>query len=215
MNQSWLFIFGPQRSGTTLVAWLLSLHPDCKIENETHLARDLWTLLGLPPNTELRWNGEGGDVKYPLLMGRLSEDESREEIVRRMCEGLAAGYPARVVGSKSPEYSAYWRILRAIFPKCRFIITSRDHQATVDSLVRQKWWTGTREEADVHVSRYETVAAEAIGHNALLVRLEELERNPEVVLHDMIEWLGLEPRIYPIDLAVDQIMLCGGRKKIA
>ena len=43
----WLFVVGPGRTGTSLVAWLLSQHPDCRIMSDTRIA--WWTTLVYTP----------------------------------------------------------------------------------------------------------------------------------------------------------------------
>lgn len=130
------FILGYPRSGTTLLARLLRLHPSVHVQWQAHLStgeddlisallnRDLKRWLDRPSN---RWVGEEG--LEPALV-RLNADF----LMERALEGVGK----RLVGDKTPSARCDLTIrrLQLIYPDARIIMIVRDGR---DALLSQRF----------------------------------------------------------------------------
>lgn len=126
------FIFGHARSGTTLLARLIRLHPDIHCNWQAHFFTREPTLYSLVADPEVkewlsarsnRWN-RGGDLS--ALVMRASSDFILESEARRLGKS--------VVGDKSPNNQLKGKsvsLLHGIYPDAKLIFIVRDGRDTV------------------------------------------------------------------------------------
>ena len=126
------FIFGHARSGTTLLARLIRLHPDIHCNWQAHFFTREPTLYSLIADPEVkewlsarsnRWN-RGGDLS--ALVMRASSDFILEREARRLGKS--------VVGDKSPNNQLKGKsvsLLHGIYPDAKLIFIVRDGRDTV------------------------------------------------------------------------------------
>ncbi len=125
------FIFGHARSGTTLLARLIRLHPDIHCNWQAHFFTRKPTLYSLIADQEVkgwlsamsnRWN-RGGDLS--ALVMRASSDFIMEREARRLGKS--------VVGDKSPNNQLKGKsvsLLHGIYPDAKLIFIVRDGRDT-------------------------------------------------------------------------------------
>ena len=170
----WAFVTGPPRSGTTMMAALLSRHPSCVILQETHFPLCFAAAFDLAVgrsegSRSISWREpyglEGQGWTLPSLLNYGHGDRGlgilRGEAVRALCWAVRAFWPKAVVfGDKSPAYCFHWPLLRFLFPDCYVIVMQRDPEECIDSLYRVGWQRGPREETRVLVERYRAAIAD-------------------------------------------------------
>lgn len=219
MNE-WLFVAGPPRSGTTLMAFLLNQHPACAVLYETHFPLHLHRIVlpgvGIKNGMcMVEWHGTESAIRerwaLPLLLspghgGRGLDLKEPEVLVRRLCEAVRSMWPpVRFFGDKSPDYCFHWSLLRELFPDCRIIEMSRDEEALVASVRRHSsGFDQMAEEAVRETLRsYRAVLSPCPG--LLTVSLEALQTEPERKVREVLEWLGLSMADYPMAAALERM----------
>ena len=192
-----VFVTGSQRSGTTWLATMLSVHPDIAGSAlESHLFD-----FGVD---RLFDNHEDQTPQRTFLRGYVSEDEL-VDLVRELCDGVlgrmhARTKPeARLIVEKTPvgsEGRALVEIERKLqcFPDARYIHIVRDREAVVDSMLRTPWLQG-RSRAECQRLWDETVEAISStlrGHPGYVeVSYEELREDPVEGSAGLFRWLGI------------------------
>ena len=128
------FIFGHPRSGTTLLARLVRLHPDVYCGWQAHFFTRSPLLSSLVSDPSIRewlsrpsnrWN-RGGDLS-PLVLRAVADFVLERE---------AVAHSARIVGDKSPNAltgGAAVQNVAQIHPDCRLIAIVRDPRDTIVS----------------------------------------------------------------------------------
>jgi hypothetical protein len=107
-----------------------------------------------------------------------------------------------VFGDKSPSYCEKWRQLKQEFPKCRFVMTSRDYEETVQSVLRQDWGCddpGAREWVHRCILSLDGI------QDALHVSLETLNEDLRQGTGLLLDWVGLDHESYPWDAALEYV----------
>lgn len=208
MDHEWLFIGGISRSGTTLMARLLSLHPEAFITAETFFALDLYWGLTCPPSgynyADFRCGVEVRTVSW--MFPRLTSYDSAEDITRAMCVGYMEHlHPeARVVGDKTPMPGAFhpidgsrrvWEDLRHLWPDCRLLFMDRDLDEAVASAKRV--WNEPEDVA--RAQALERREGQRLCPDGFRVQLEELNADPRRVMSMVLRWANLPISTYPWD----------------
>ena len=133
------FIVGHARSGTTLLARLIRLHPEVHCNWQAHFFTRKPLLKSLVNNAEMeewltrksnRWNG--GEDLSPLVM-RAAADYIMESDAKR------AGIEKHIVGDKSPNSlndGESVRLMHAVYPDAYLINIVRDGR---DTLISQRF----------------------------------------------------------------------------
>lgn len=139
--ETWVFILGAPRSGTTWTQLLLSQHPEVSTSPETHLVDGYLA----PLHERVRWEQERDMTG---LTSVLPEDELRR---------LFAEFAASVLGSvssraeegasvfveKTPQNALHLDVLLEHFPGARFLHVIRDPRDVAASmLAASRSWGG-------------------------------------------------------------------------
>lgn len=200
------FLLSAERSGSTLLRWMLDAHPEIASPGELRLGRlagDLY--LAISRTTGLR----GGEL------------ESRESIeaslvgTRRVIAGVLDEYAhsrgARLWCEKSPVNLEYLEVLAHAFPDARWICLYRDVSDVVASCEAAidgpgfpdlgRWlqrWPGEPRRALVENWAFKTAAMAKLEHRnpatTHRVRYEDLVQNPESILAAVQSFLGVSVR---------------------
>lgn len=209
--EQWIFVAGMIRSGTTLAMTLLNFHPHCRILSETGLPLNLWRAVCPPPDEASLepahaefWRD--GDERHLVLwnLTRLRLHASPEEIVRAICRAVRSLLPPfALFGDKLPDYCLHWELLRRLFPECRIVICDRDIEATVASVLRQPWNSLTPDEVRSWLLMNRSSALRC--PDALWMKLEELEADPQGEITRLLAYAGLDAKWYDWQAAIDQV----------
>ena len=212
MKRQWLFVGGIARSGTTLMARLLTLHPEGFVTAECGYPLALWWGLTMPPAgyTFAHWQGAGQEASTPWILPRLRQYDDPAEVVRAMCEGyIERLHPTvRVCGDKTPMLGALhprrdgrrvWEDLRLLWPDCKLLWMDRPLEEAIASGLRV--WPH-RKEADQRADALERLDGQRLCADALWVPLADLNARPREVLGEVLNWVGLPQAAYPWDEAL-------------
>lgn len=187
-----VFVFGMPRSGTTLVAQILSTHPDAASSGEIgRLQHEAQIFLQ-------RYFVSGG-LKQLLADSQKGEISGRVYDFLHLCE-VMAGRKAKHYVDKTPTqfYSAGY--IHLCFPKVRFINLVR-HPADIfistyqnDFQASFTYAFGQETFAHYYLQRELIIAhwKKLFGHLILDVRYEELTADPEAQVRRILDFLGLE-----------------------
>lgn len=222
-DRRWLFVIGPARHGTSLVAWLLNHHPDCVCMKDTHIVRAMSYIYQPPGFTIGRANrvafadheavARGDKPKWrgcapPYLLPR---HMSHDAFVRETCEGIrrAAGDPP-VFGDKAPAYCHMWKDLLRIFPEATIVRCTRGFDAALESWVRTSFIMplaqGPDREAQCRGLMARERAAVADCPCVREVSLEALEASAEEEITALLNAVGLPVETYDMKRAVQQVV---------
>jgi hypothetical protein len=212
------FVVGNERSGTTLLTVLLGRHSDLATTPETHF-------LSLVPRKNLGRPHGGGGSREELLhqlfasahtpdmkldRARLTERFSRypadyASLFRAMLEEYAAEHAPgkKRIGEKTPLHLLSVPTLLAWYPEARIVCIVRDGRDVVLSLLNMSWnhehrlrplcmnWLRLLKMAEGYQARY--------PEKFLLIRYEDLLDEPEKILKQVDEFLGLHFEAQQLD----------------
>ncbi len=204
-SQPWrpVFIVGAPRSGTTLIQQLLSR--EVAIGPETHFVRNHW--LRRRRYGDLRrainWTRLKRDIvaSDPFvdsgLDGSLFDTVERTypAILRRWIEGYAHHQGLALMGEKTPNHAQSLELLSSWYPGARFVHVVRDPRAVVSSSLQTPWSTNDPA-ADANVWRSYVCsvrrAQPILGSRCLTIVYEDLVANPDDLLAQLAEFVGVE-----------------------
>jgi len=189
-----VFVGGAGRSGTTLFRAMLHAHPRIHCGPEAKLVSTLCRQRSV-------WQqGMGADLAEAGVTEELL-DRSVRAFLETLLRGLAP--EGQRVAEKTPHNLLHTAYLGRLFPRARFIHVIRDGRSVAASLVRQAWIDPTTGKPlnycqDVsHAATYwrEIVMgvrqqASAVPGRYLEVRYERLVTEPEVVMREVLAFLG-------------------------
>lgn len=207
-----LFILGRPRSGTTLLRMIFEAHPNVLIPPECQFIINLsskygginfWTrqhLNSFFEDLKSQWRIEMWNLDWEKLWRNLQQYEGKHsygavcKVVYQSYESLFPKAEIRLYGDKNPGYSIYTERLRKIYPNARFIYLNRDYRdnyvslrdvhfdLSIPSLTAQKW-----------KYYYKTIikSANKLPEYYKIVRYEDLVANPEVVVKQLCEFVGI------------------------
>jgi len=214
----WIFVTGMPRSGTTLAAYLLNLHPECCVLVETgfpaHIAEALEPPIDMDDGyCSVEWRGQMLTAVTNWQLARLSSEGQAKRahlpevaaLTVAMCNAVRSFWPARLFGDKSSAYCFHWQKLRGLFPGCRIVVCDRDLEATARSVARQSWAPDCADHEQLlqRLQSYRNAIIEC--PDILRLKLETLEANPELSLTGLLEGLELATGCYDMETAVWQV----------
>ena len=199
------FVFGHPRSGTSLLTAILDRHSKIAMMPETHLIRALHDRRGSSDHERLlilawdRLRTRMGDLHFTpeaILAQFRSHPATPEGLLKALLVLWARRAGKPVVGEKTPAHLPFAdRILDAI-PGSRAILLVRDGRAVVEAMHRTTFhaetplrqlvdgWIKAAEYCDRWLTRFPS--------RAVVVRFEDLARNPDATLRQLLGWLGLD-----------------------
>ncbi len=209
MSAAPLFVLGVRRSGTTLLRVMLDRHPTVAIPDESYFIPQLADrhrgsidvasfvddLRRLP--TLRDWGVEVAEVEQRLRPGM-----TPGAAISAVYLAYAAAQGKERWGDKTPMYMQHLPTLQRLFPDARYVHLIRDgRDAAVSFLampegVVTRTWAHPRDARGFACQwRSEVLAARALGSRVgrcyLEVRYEALVAEPERVLQEICEHLGL------------------------
>lgn len=192
--RGWLFLVGCYNSGTTLLAELLSGHPDISaLPTEGHFITDQFVKdydLGLPR----MWAG-----REELF--RLTEHDQGPDPVRIKKEwGMRLDRSKPILLEKSPPNTARVRWLQRHFAPASFVAIVRNGYAVAEGITRKADPRHLRDSWPIEQSalqwrRSNEVLEEDAPHleRLMWVRYEDLVADPSAELNRIAEFVGLAP----------------------
>jgi Sulfotransferase family len=206
-------VFGQPRSGTTLVAQCLNVHPELVVPDETDVVIPLAFLLDRVKDPEV-----GRDLAARLVvsterfepsLGRYLSAEDAARVVREapytlvgildaLYAAVAKAGGGRLGGDKSPNDLKYVRALVAagLFTDAVSVIhVVRDVRDVMASFTDLGWADGVAEGMVRHWVANNLVVASAVprqGSPYLLVRYEDVVSDPRGQMRNICALLGLE-----------------------
>jgi hypothetical protein len=199
-----IFICGVAGSGTTLLSGLL----DQRYQNAGCIHE---SALAMPSGSALRINSVGS---YQALACYYSSmfiaNDVPDQAVRASMLKLyrrVAHYPkhSSIIIDKAPNvHLVRTRRLRAAFPRSKFVLIFRDPVSNIEGL-RRKWPDvfGQADLADVcdfweSVHKIFLEDTEAFASDVIVVSYSKLTEDADVVLEELAQFCGLQPREKPL-----------------
>lgn len=192
--RQWLFLVGCYNSGTTLLAQLLSQHPEIGgLPTEGHFITDQFVKdydLGLPR----MWAG-----REELF--RMTEADSGPDPVRIKKEwGMRLDRSKPVLMEKSPPNTPRTRWLQAHFEPSCFVAIVRNGYAVAEGITRKADPRHLRDSWPIEQSAWQWVRSNqvlmedaAYLKRLLWVKYEDLTSDPLKELNRICEFLGIRP----------------------
>lgn len=185
-----LFITGARRSGTYWLQRIITAHENVgAVPSESHLFSH-----GISPLLDRLSGADPSDQ----TVGRVHADrEAVLDSVRDLCDVVLAPYRAGAEGwvsERTPLHVYHLGLIASVYPDGRFIQIVRDGRDVARSLVEQEWGPTTHEAAALEWRD----AIRAAGDSTLPagsyreVRYEDLLTDPEPLIADLFDWLGLK-----------------------
>jgi hypothetical protein len=186
-----IFIVGSGRSGTSLLRALLNAHPRIHLGQESGL---------------LRWAARWPDLDAASFFsawaqtaaGRLFQTEATAptrgpaaDAIRAILQTRAQALGRARWGDKTPLHALHLDLLWQLFPDARVLAVQRHPVATVDSLRRVPWSSGSVVVDALMVRQAQDAMGRAAGDGRLLaLHFEELVARPEATLRRVLAHVG-------------------------
>lgn len=178
-----LFILGTQRSGTTLLARVLSSHPHYFVQNEGIRIKEIFSSAGSFDAIKTNFNNQ------------FCKDHNGDSI-----NGFLKRKKVKSWGYKDPQLTEYLESLELIInaSKCttKFVIIVRDARGVVNSYIDNKWGLGTN--AYTGALRWKQEIQDQLNFIekypdlCLLIRFEDLLQNMESTIRAVCNHIDLE-----------------------
>ncbi len=205
------FILGYPRSGTTMLRYILSEHPDVVIPPESQFIPELIFRIrrnSIDVNTKegqqciframLKTKFVTENVsKYSLDIKSLEKHMKEPTVgncISTLFEELTARVNKKVCGVKTPYYTQHLPLLAEVFPKAKFIYLVRDGRDIALSahriwggglLCRMLSWAETCQKVNGELSNTD------LHERTLTVRFEDFVQEPRICLEKIVSHLDL------------------------
>ena len=198
-----VFVVGCPRSGTTLLRLMLDSHPSLAIPDESHFIVDLYgRWLGVRSSPALalervlahprflRW---GLDPAVVRRLAAATRPSSYNDVMVTVFAAYASAHGKPRWGDKTPPYVARIALLAELFAGAQFIHIIRDGREVAASLAAHHWGPSTPMAAasfwKAQVRKGRQAGRQLPPGCYLEVRLEELIKEPELVLRTVCDFL--------------------------
>lgn len=199
MGSPAFFLMGVGRSGTSILQYALSQHPQLLVSHELRvLELALLAAALVDRDGELLVEEPRGYSDFALLLG----PAFAEALGRAQLE--SAGKRGGVYADKYPPYCAQVEALERLFPEARFVHILRDGRdvvaSAIQAFVADRGWRRGKSVASVAqlAQHWAREVARARGHARRLgaqryheLRYEDLLEQPQEVLAALLAFLGL------------------------
>jgi hypothetical protein len=206
-----VFVVGVPRSGTTLLAAMLTSHSRIHCGPETHVLRGLFEPSGvslvLHPSLPraVAYLAARAEYRSRVLEDHdLTENDVRSylsghgvslaSLFGALTEPLRARAEKPRWAEKTPSHLRYAPLLRAAFPSSPIVRILRDPRDVAESLTRMPWWRRDFGAALLHSELYDQAwQSFARGDDlAFTIRFEALLAEPERELRHLCDRIGEE-----------------------
>lgn len=222
MQRRWAFVTGPPRSGTTAASYIISRHSEAQILHETCFGVNLYRAFQPPLATEQKPymtaqfvpsppTGKEAQLPWPLASitgprhyGCKTFAGGAVELTRKVADLIATelgDWP--LFGDKHHYYCHEAPLLRMIWPDCRIVVTTRDEDACIQSMVRTRMAESPQVARAIWNSNAE--AGYQIAEPVYYVACEDIEEAPATVIEGILKFLHLDPSTYPLDDVVREL----------
>lgn len=203
------FIVGYPRSGTTLLASLLSRHSEIYIPAETHFFRSFLhnsKNANTPDQLYTKFITDSRlkdlDIPNANLKGIIKKYfPNRPAILSSVLHHIALNNNKNIIGEKTPGHILFYRDIIEAYPNTKFIYIMRDGRDCVFSNIKEKWtFSNPKKHAaewNYYINHY-TELSKLAPKNTLLIRYEDLIENPDKVLKKINGFIGLKYEIEQI-----------------
>jgi hypothetical protein len=171
------FIFGTQRSGTTILARILSAHPNVFVQNELSIKLIFKNNVSAHEMiVEMkRQIGDRRKISFSTFMKNNGKD---------------------VWGYKEPRLSWYKDDLLKFLPEHKFIIILRDPRAVTNSYIENRWGLGTNVYSGAHRWKSEVTSQQQLildfPDNFLPIKFEDLISDSQCVVNKVCAFLSIK-----------------------
>lgn len=212
-----LFIVGSERSGTTLLAILMSRHSRLAVTSETEylskfVPRRWWHRLPKLSHEdfiERFWHTRriaDLELDRQAVIDRFRRHNATyRDFFRALLEEFAAREGKPLVGEKSPSHLPHVPQLLRWFPEARIVGIVRDGRDVVQSLMKMPWTNGESIRSQclkwIKSARLARRWRRRYPSQVALVKFENLVRDPENVLRKVDAFAGLP--FEPAQLSTD------------
>lgn len=205
-----IFVVGCGRSGTTLLRLMLNRHPEIAMFGESSAFFRFGKYGPLDNHSELnrfvadwqlaceRESPHPQMMASPDLQAKLSLASSYVQATSMVMEEFARLEGKRIWGEKTPAHVHRIPLIRAAYPKARFIHITRDPRPVVNSSIATLG-DGRFTPTNIYNSAKYWVRSEAAAESAheatpgqvLMVKYEQLVQEPEAVVRNVCDFLGV------------------------
>lgn len=207
-----IFVVGMPRSGTTLLAGLLSAHSKISIGPETDYFNMVWKPLerekgfeqwDVVANYLSRWfqkptmqpmNLPEEQLLSQFLKAWENQQLSHQVILSTVMAQYAESHRKSIWGEKTPNHFMYVPAIKKVFPEARIVSIVRDPRDVHLSLEKVPWSRGNAFNHAVQWREYQVIAERyqyLYGPSFRQVRFEDLIRDPAAVLRQLTQSLDL------------------------
>jgi len=216
-----IFIVGPGRSGTTLLAVLLDRHSRIAVPPETHFYSrfipEVWPTVrqgSRREKVEAALNfvriAEAGLAVGPVLERFERYDDTAPQLFRAILETYAAERGAVRLADKTPRHLVNVDLLFDDFPRAKVVAIVRDGRDVVRSAMKTPWMTGNPRRFGLFCRLWSEyagslhVCVERFPPDRFhLLRYEDLVREPERQLRRVCEFIGEPFELRQLDMSVE------------
>ena len=199
-GENLIFIISQPRSGSTLLQRVLSGHPEIQTSAETWLM--LHPVYGLKETgIEAEFHAKWAATAVKEFLENYTDglhvyDAAIRAWAKTIYGNALSKSDKRYFLDKTPRYFFIVPELYRLFPKARFIFLIRNPMAVLDSLlktyVKGRWPVLEFFKADLLLApRLILEGIELLGDDAITVRYEELVENPDGVVSQLCDKLGI------------------------
>ena len=194
------FIIGAPRSGTTLLAKILSQHSDIKAGPEPHLLTPLahlgvWRNVDKAPYDHIV-AGVGQREFVEALPGGMDDYwQACRSYADSLYESFMSSSEKTICLDKTPEYATIWPFLTQVFPDAKFIVLSR-HPAAIFSSFANSFFASDFKLSQQHDPLFERYIPAISGFlktavPKIHVRYEDLVADPGKEVEAICDFLNI------------------------
>lgn len=194
---TFIFIVGVGRSGTSLLQCMLNAHKEIAFLPETHFVR---RYLHLKKNIENITSDVRNDADLRKSGLDINKLVTNSLTAKDLYEGILKSYgkqkKKQFIGDKDPKNIEYLKTLVRYFPESFIIHIYRDPRAVIASRKKAKWSKGRPLWKHLLAYRTQINYGRRVGRKSVKnfyeIKYEDLVRKPTVILVGLLNALGLE-----------------------
>ncbi len=191
------FIVGYPRSGTTLLAGLLSKINNVIVTPETNyfrgarLSTKSQSIKGKKALKQLMYDARISDLGLDYSKIIVDDNDNIDGIYRKLLQFYGHLHNCDTVIEKSPLHALYIEEIWSVFPTARVVHIIRDGRDVIDSNIKQSW---TSNNVYKHAAEWRDLVSNMLlmpNERVLHIRYEDLVQSPESNILMILEFLGI------------------------